>query len=308
VTAKNSPGTGEALPKISVVTACFNAVDFIEDAIESVISQKYPAVEHIVMDGGSRDGSLDKIRSYGPRLHRWVSEPDKGQYDAINKGFAIATGDIMAWLNSDDMYCPWTLHTVASIMTDCPEVEWLTSLSPIHWDYEGYCLGCQSIPGFSRKSFLDGCHVETSGGAPFSYIQQESTFWRRSLWEKAGGYVSTEHGTAGDFDLWCRFFRHAQLHGTDSPLGGFRTRVGQLSKDGSTYRDRAMESLQTFRSETKWRPSPTGSFLRRTQWHRLPKIRTVARKFFGYSGNRVGRVGFDRPNGKWETGRYVFLT
>ena len=118
-------------PTISVVTPSYNQGRFLEETICSVLTQSYPCVEYVVIDGASSDDSVEIIRKYAGQLTYWVSETDKGQYDAINKGFARTTGEIMAWLNSDDMYTPWALTVVADIFRLFPHVEWIT-LSLIH--------------------------------------------------------------------------------------------------------------------------------------------------------------------------------
>src|SRR5580704_13795105 len=100
-------------PKISVITCCYNHAQFIEETIQSVLDQNYTNLEYIVIDGGSTDGSAEIIASYATRLSYWISEPDNGQTDALIKGFARATGDILCWLCSDDVFEPWTLREVA---------------------------------------------------------------------------------------------------------------------------------------------------------------------------------------------------
>ena len=112
-------------PRISVVTPSFNQGEFIEDTLRSVTTQGYPALEYIVIDGGSADESASIIERHEAELAYWVSEPDEGHAHALNKGFAKTTGEIMCWLNSSDMHYPWTLETVAQIFTDLPEVEWI---------------------------------------------------------------------------------------------------------------------------------------------------------------------------------------
>src|SRR5438105_13426655 len=103
------------LPSISVVTPSFNQARFLPHTIDSVLSQRYPKLEYGVVDGGSSDGSVETLREYDSRLSYWVSEPDGGMYEAIRKGFERSTGEIIAWINSDDTYLPWTFTTVARI-------------------------------------------------------------------------------------------------------------------------------------------------------------------------------------------------
>jgi glycosyltransferase involved in cell wall biosynthesis len=218
---------------MSIVTPSFNQGPYLDEAIRSVLDQPYPSVEYVVVDGGSTDGSVDVIRRHQDRLAYWVSEPDRGQYDAINKGFARTTGDVMAWINSDDKYTPWAFQVVAEVLREHPSIEWVTTLYSLTWDRQGRAVACHRNGGYSREAFFRGAHLPRRTRPGRSFIQQESTFWRRSLWERAGGRIDASLPLAGDFDLWARFYRHAELWAIATPLGGFRIHGDQ--KTGRQY-------------------------------------------------------------------------
>ena len=206
-------------PKISIITPNFNGEKYLEQTIQSVLSQNYPNLEYIIIDGGSTDNSVEIIKKYESQLAFWVSESDKGLYDAVQKGFDKSTGDIMAWINSDDLYHPKAFFTVAEIFK-FSEVNWLQGIPSI-FDEMGRTVAVSGIKRWSKLDYYLG---------NFKWIQQESVFWRRSLWESAGSKLSTEMKYAGDLELWLRFFRHEKLYVTNALLGGFRQQPeGQLS-------------------------------------------------------------------------------
>jgi glycosyltransferase involved in cell wall biosynthesis len=209
-------------PKISIITPVFNQVNYIEHTIVSILSQGYPNLEYIIIDGGSTDGTLDIIKKYESQLGFWLSEPDKGMYEAIQKGFDRSTGEIMAWLNSDDMYHPRSLGLIAEIFQDFPTVKWLTGI-PTCYDEKGRVVQIGWSARWSKYRYYNLSET---------FIQQESTFWHRHLWEASGSKVNTSLRLAGDFDLWIRFFQHEKLYFVASLVGGFRMRSSnQLSLD-----------------------------------------------------------------------------
>ena len=202
-------------PKISVITPSYNQSDFLEACIESVLGQNYPNLEYIIMDGGSSDGTIDIIKRYSRFLTFWRSQPDGGQYEAINEGFRRSTGEIMTWLNSDDMFHPNAFSTVAYVLLEHPDVKWVMG-RPNGFDEYGHQSWIYDyLPLWNREKYLRKQYREP-------YIQQEGTFWRRSLWEKSGANICRYFDLAGDLELWARFFRHAELYSVDTLLAGFR--------------------------------------------------------------------------------------
>lgn len=202
------------LPILSIITPSYNQAQFLEQTIDSVLSQNYPDLEYIIIDGGSTDGSIEIIKKYEKYLTYWVSEKDKGQYDALQKGFNKATGEIMAWLNSDDLYHKDAFRQVATVFNEFPNVNWIEGINTTY----AHNSICRNVEKPAMRSpliyYLKGYH---------NFIQQESTFWRRSLWEKAGSIVGNGFGLAGDFELWMRFFKFDTVYQAPFLIGGFRT-------------------------------------------------------------------------------------
>jgi glycosyltransferase involved in cell wall biosynthesis len=215
-------------PRISVVTPSFNQGEFLEATLRSVIAQGYPELEYVVIDGGSTDDSVSIIERYEADLAYWVSEPDEGHAHALNKGFAKGTGEIMCWINSSDMYYPWTLETVAEIFLQLPQVDWVVGVAS-QFDLGGRPRVVASPSGLNAYDVLAG---------DYRWIQQESVFWRRSLWERAGGQLDQSLKCAADFDLWLRFFRLAPLYNVATLLAGFRMHDDRLSESADGLYER----------------------------------------------------------------------
>ena len=209
-------------PKISIVTPNFNGGEFLEQTIISVLNQQYPNLEFIIIDGGSTDNSVEIIKKHANELAYWISEPDDGLYHAIQKGFDKSTGEIMAWINSDDMYMQKSFFSVAQIFSEFNNINWLLGM-PSAYDEQGRVVRIDSYKRWSKFDYYT---------KNYQWIQQESVFWRRPLWEKANSSLNTNYKLAADLELWMRFFRHEKLYVTTALLSGFRVRSkNQLSLD-----------------------------------------------------------------------------
>jgi glycosyltransferase involved in cell wall biosynthesis len=249
-----------AYPRITIVTPNLNQAAHLEACLKSVLDQDYPNLEYIVVDGGSTDGSLAIIERYASRLHKWFSEPDDGPYHAIQKGFNCSSGEIMAWLNSDDKYHDGALFAMAETFRRFPDVHWLTGY-PTEYTNGGVAINRITLPWarWSRYRYLTW---------DFGFIQQESTCWRRELWEKAGGTLDLDRKFAADLELWARFFRHARLHTTTCLIGGFRYTSDQQRSRAfrSQYLAECRAVIQRERRALSW-PARAGlSLLRVAGW------------------------------------------
>jgi carbamoyltransferase len=204
-------------PLISIVTPSFNQGRFLEATIQSVLDQNYPRLEYAVQDGGSKDESVAVIEKYRDRLIHAESRKDNGQAHAINLGFAHATrGEIMAYLNSDDLLMPGCLNHVAAYFARHPDVDVVYSHRVII-DPDGKEVARWVLPGHSDRMLVWA-----------DYVPQETMFWRRSIWEKAGGKIDESFHFALDWDLLLRF-REAGAKFVRLPrfLGAFRVHAAQ---------------------------------------------------------------------------------
>jgi glycosyltransferase involved in cell wall biosynthesis len=204
-TVEAEPVTGPDLPPISIVTPSFNQARFVEATIRSVLLQGYPRFEYVVVDGGSTDGAVELIRKYEPWLASWTSEKDRGQSDAINKGLARATGDIVAWLNSDDRFLPGTLAGVARAASRTPRaaawVGQVRSVTP-----EGKLVFLQVPRGLTRAELADWGHA--------GQISQPACFFARWAAEQAGPLDERYHFVL-DVELWLRLAERGTLVAVD---------------------------------------------------------------------------------------------
>jgi glycosyltransferase involved in cell wall biosynthesis len=222
------------LPRISVITPSYNQVDFIETTILSVLEQGYPDLEYIVMDGGSTDGTLDILRQYEDRL-TWISEPDRGQAHAINKGLVRTNGEVVAFLNSDDVYAPGALHAVGAYFATHLQAQWLS----------GRCNIINEDGREIRKAITAYKHFWLgfrSYGVlqVLNYISQPATFWRRGLLDEVG-CLNEDLRYTMDYEYWLRIGQVHRLHALRQRLAGFR--LYAVSKSGGGFEDQFAEEM-----------------------------------------------------------------
>ena len=188
-----------SLPPVSIITPSFNQAPFIAETIESVLNQDYPNLEYIIVDGGSTDGSVEIIQSYADKLAWWVSEKDKGQTDAINKGFARANGQILAWLNSDDTYEPNAIREAVEFLMQNPDVGMVYGDCNFI-DENSYKFGKFNAAQTDLEKLQRG----------YVHIPQQASFWRAELWQEVAPLDDSFY-FAMDYDLWVRLAKISEL-------------------------------------------------------------------------------------------------
>jgi len=184
---------------VSIVTPSFKHARYIETTLRSVLEQDYPEIEYIVVDGGSNDGTREILERYSDRLAWWVSEPDRGQTDAINKGFARAKGDVLAWLNSDDTYNPGAVREAVEALRQHPQAAMVYG-DASYIDGEGKVIGRFPAAQTDYARLRQG----------YVHIPQQSAFWRAEYWRKVGP-LDPSFYFAMDYDLWVRLAALAPL-------------------------------------------------------------------------------------------------
>lgn len=248
---------GSLWPKISIVTPSYNQGQFIEETIRSVLLQGYPNLEYIIIDGGSTDASVEIIKNYEPWLAYWISEPDRGQGHAINKGIQQATGEILLWLNSDDLCLPNVFGMVAQIFRNNPGLS-LVIGQALLIDAQGQCIGSL------RSQFKTWEEVVTN---PENSIRQISTFFSRRLFDELGLIEENLH-IAMDTDLLIRFTRYNVPFMLDDNLTAFRTHASAKSS-----RNLVLAYVESDRVRKKYMPNDVLAASHRKRsaenWHRL---------------------------------------
>lgn len=216
------------LPKITIITPSYNQGQFIEKTILSVLSQNYPNLEYIVMDGGSTDGTVEILKKYSNKLI-WFSEKDKGQSEAINKGFKMAKGEIIGFLNSDDLLLPGTLEKIAGIFLVNPDCIWLTGKCKVI-DEKGKEI--RSLITSYKNFWLR--HYSYQKLLILNFISQPATFWRRSLiFDSRIGFFDERLDYSMDYDYWLRLGKYFPPNIIDDYLAKYR--IHQTSKGGKGF-------------------------------------------------------------------------
>lgn len=223
-------------PRISIITPSYGHARFIERTLRSVIDQAGDFdLEYRVLDGGSEDGTLDILRRYEGRLE-WISEPDTGQVDAINKGLRMATGDIVGWLNSDDVLMPGALARVAAAFAAYPRAEWV----------HGRCevIGIDDRPirrWISRYKDFRARRHSFENLLTENYISQMTTFWRRSVHDQVG-YLDDSFKLAFDYEFWLRLAKRGAPVYLEERIACFRWY--ETSKSGASYKRQFEEDAE----------------------------------------------------------------
>lgn len=247
-------------PRISIITPSFNQAQFLEQTIQSVLSQAYPNLEYIIIDGGSTDGSQDIIRKYEAQLAYWVSEPDEGQAHAINKGFLRATGEWVSWLNSDDILLPDSLRKLSKIIGENSKANWIVgativsdiNLQPLgnHTPKRG--TGSWRDPKFALGTWLDFVCKGKSGTS----LPQPSSFWKRDIISEVG-FLDQTFRYAMDYELYTRLARSGECPVCiEIALAAFRRHDEQKTAQG-----RIPFLKEELRVVEMWMKSTTGSEL-----------------------------------------------
>jgi glycosyltransferase involved in cell wall biosynthesis len=237
------------MPKFSILTPTYNSKEYLAETIDSVISQKGDfEIEYIIVDGGSVDGTQDVVGSYLQGLKEkkilincrnveiiFNSQKDDGMYDAINRGFKLASGDYCAWINSDDIYLPGAFHTVSTVFDEYADVKWLKGITSY--------INNSSMIYKNGKPYVYSQAWITLGvyGRLKQFVQQDSVFWRSQLWSDVKG-IDKSLKLAGDFYLWREYSEREQLYSINANISCFRKVKGQLSSNIGRYRQE-MDSI-----------------------------------------------------------------
>jgi glycosyltransferase involved in cell wall biosynthesis len=258
--------------RVSIVTTTFNALPYLPETVRSILQAPLAELEYLVVDAGSRDGTLEYLRGVRDERMRVEVLEGAGQYEAIDWGLRQTTGEVMAWLNADDTYFPWTIDAIVQLFSQYPDVHWITGL-PTVLNREGVCTLVSLPSSYPRKYIRNGWFHELAYGN----LVQESMFWRRDLYTRAGG-LDLKYRLAADFELWTRFARYAPLDAVTVPLAAWRKHGDNRSLlCAPAYIAEVAQAAAALPRLSPWkrwlcRTQATRHALRLAEWHRTARI------------------------------------
>ena len=248
------------ISKLSIITPSYNQGDYIEQTIKSVQNQNYGNVEHIIVDGGSTDTTVEILKSYDHLI--WVSEKDGGQADALNKGLALSTGDVIGWINSDDYYERNIFQNVMACF-DAPETQWTIGNLTNLFGEKGFFF--RESPTVTYDNLIKSPDI----------VRQQPTFFRRDVLELAGGW-NAEYFMVMDYDLWVRLAKIAPPLMVDENWAYYRNHSAQKSCHGNILKQSKEISTILRREQISWKRIARHQFVKRWYWFKgLVKERLI---------------------------------
>lgn len=267
-----------SVPLITILSPSFNQAGFINECIESVLMQGYPNFEHIVIDGGSTDGTLEILKKY--KHLKWVSEPDKGLADALNKGLKMATGDIIGWLNTDDYYLPGVFAELVKQMQS-PNVKWLIGGIQAYYESSGNHVAVPFKP-ISYKALRKNC----------DNMRTPAAFYRKELLDKTGGFNEKLHMVM-DYDMYIRLAKISEPLNVDKVFTVFRHHRNQKTTFRNTFKQ-YKELCSVFRREGLY----LAMFLKGTKIFTMVFKKAIKIAFIktGFLSKDMGEIAFSAKN------------
>jgi len=276
--SQTAPGADPSWPRVSIITPSFNQAPYLERTIISIHNQGYPNLEHVVIDGGSTDGSVEILKRYGKRFAYWHSGPDRGQSDAINLGSSKATGQYMMWINSDDLLMPGALHRLVETFRQHPDAD-LVYGNQVEIDHADRVIKRLYTTDFDIRDFIWEVNI---------IVHQQSALWRKDLFDNLGGLRLFRY--AMDYDLIYRMFRAgARFHLIPDFLSAFRVHSEGLTGSGEVARKRGKEVDAAFRDFTGRDRNRWDRVVRRPSY-KIRRLLGHPRSLAAAAEHRLGRI------------------
>lgn len=269
------PSSATDYPRISVVTPSYNQTDFLEATLRSVILQNYPNLEYVVMDGGSTDGSVDIIKKYEPWIDHWVSEPDRGQSHAVNKGFEHCSGDLATFINSDDMLAPGALVEHAETIGYEPDTIYVGDCRVINAEGETLKMHTSQVRSF--EDWVDIPNVWRARPEQGHIVQMETLF-PLDVYKEVGG-LNEDMEYAMDYELWGELLlAGAEIEYTGIEMGQFRKHEAQKTTDGWGHTKSIVRSaIRLVRRHPTWSEAKKREYVNRVKAYQKEQWRSTGR-------------------------------